>query len=65
MPVPDKFKNKLTIIALDDAAKKLGDDAEDPDMMESDSDKLEDKVEDCQCPKCGYKGTEDEFKMEM
>lgn len=48
-------KGQIALLALKDAA----------DDMDSDvSEMKESKLEMCTCPKCGYEGTEDEFKKE-
>jgi len=49
-------KGQIALLALKDAADSMDDDTDD---MAKDA-----MLEMCTCPKCGYEGTEDEFKKD-
>jgi hypothetical protein len=58
--MPKQAKDKITIIALNDAAESL-----DKKKMEDDTEKADKMVEeDYCCPKCGYCGSEMDFEKD-
>lgn len=60
MALPKKIKDRIAIIALNDAAGDLDDDTED-DMEES-TKKTDKNMTSMCCPECGYEGPQNKFK---
>lgn len=57
MKIPKKAEQELNIISIEKAAKSL-----EKGSLKEVADDVEDSVEEFKCPKCHYKGPEDEFE---